>query len=424
MVARSLLVNFTLGLAIVVFLVSPVASVTAFAQTRTTSTILVGAGQTFTTLPVSMETIAGTVVTVMFTGTSSEAGTVSATGGAEGRNPVFTLQAPRSGTVTVTSIEVDGFTQPTRAGVGVLNASGTAIADCETTTVSWALGTSGRIIISPECRVPGATVSMATGFSALSPFPRDARYFPQTGFRIDNQTIWDYFMRRGGVATFGDPASRTFLFQGYPVQFFQRRIVQLGHQGQARLLNVLDPGLLAFSSFNFATVPAFDASLVVSAPSPSDVSATLAFVQAHAPNTFQGQSVNFDETFINTVPPAVAFPAGGNPALVPGFDLEMWGIPTSQPAFDPNNHNFIYLRFQRGILMFDATCQCTRGMLLADYLKSILTGRNLPGDLNQEAQSSPLYRQYDPSAPNWVRNPSLLPETNLTNAFTSEAFGR
>jgi hypothetical protein len=36
------------------------------------------------------------------------------------------------------------------------------------------------------------------------------RYFPQTGYWIADDTIWDYFIKRGGVRTFGYPASRKF----------------------------------------------------------------------------------------------------------------------------------------------------------------------------------------------------------------------
>lgn len=244
------------------------------------------------------------------------------------------------------------------------------------------------------------------------PVPHDARYFPQTGFRIDNDTIWDYFTHRGGVTTFGYPISRTFEFEGFMTQFFQRRIVQIGPNGQARLLNLLDAGLLPYSHFNEATFPGSDSGLVASAPPPTDASAVLAFVAALAPNRFEGTPVNFYQTFLNTVTYSTAFPNGGGDAsLLPGFDLEMWGIPTSQPMVDPNNHNFVYLRWQRGIMMYDASCHCTQGVLLGDYLKSILTGQNLPADLSQEAQYSSLFKQYDPSA---------LPNTGLTNAFNPE----
>ncbi len=69
--------------------------------------------------------------------------------------------------------------------------------------------------------------------------------------------------------------------------------------------------------------------------------------------------------------------------------LELWGFPTSQPARDPNNHNFIYQRFQRGILHYDATSGVTRGILLGDAFKSVLTGQNLPTDTAQELRHSP-----------------------------------
>ena len=42
----------------------------------------------------------------------------------------------------------------------------------------------------------------------------DPQFFPQTNFRIDNAQFWDYFQKRGGVANFGYPVSRTFTFLG------------------------------------------------------------------------------------------------------------------------------------------------------------------------------------------------------------------
>jgi|GEM_PF-4639500 len=248
------------------------------------------------------------------------------------------------------------------------------------------------------------------------------RYFSQTGFSVDNDVIWNYFNRRGGINTFGYPVSRPFLFEGFTVQFFQRRIVQIGANGPG-LLNVLDPGLMPYNSFNGAIMPPFDSSLVGTAPPPTDPNATLAWVQADAPNVFQGLPVIFYQTFANSVSDATAFPNGGDPGLLPGFDLEMWGIPTSEPAFDPNNHNVVYQRFQRGIMQFNPACSCTQGVLLVDYFKDILTGENLPADLSQEAQDSPFYQQYDPAMPNAVRQPLLLPNTDLTDAFAPETSG-
>ncbi|MGI8916606.1 MAG: hypothetical protein ACR2JY_23005 [Chloroflexota bacterium] len=262
---------------------------------------------------------------------------------------------------------------------------------------------------------PGQNATVNIGLVRLG-----ARYFPQTGYRIDNDTIWNYFQRRGGVTTFGYPTSRTFTLQGFTVQFFQRRIVQLDQSGQARLLNLLDPGLLNYTQFNGSTFPGVDSALVATAPDPTNQPAVLAWVQQHAPDTVGGNAVNFFHTFNTTVSAQTAFPNGGDPSLLPGIDLELWGVPTSGVFTDPNNHQFIYLRWQRGIMMYDASTGLTQGILLADYLKAILTGQHLPSDVSQEAQGSPFFGQYDPSQPHWLHNQSLLPNTDLTNAFTQE----
>jgi hypothetical protein len=246
---------------------------------------------------------------------------------------------------------------------------------------------------------------------------RDARYFAQTGFRVDNDVVWDYFNRRGGVTTFGYPVSRTFLFRGVQVQFFQRRVVEIGPNGQARQANLLDPELMPYTRVNGANFPAADPAVTSAAPAPTDANATIAFVQGRAPDRFNERTVNFYQTFANTVPFQVAFPNGGDPNLLTGINLEMWGIPTSNPAADPNNANFIYQRWQRGIMHYRAECNCTEAILLADYLKAIITGQNLPGDLDQQAQSSPFYKQYDPSQPQWVKDRARLPNTDMTSAF-------
>ncbi len=128
--------------------------------------------------------------------------------------------------------------------------------------------------------------------------------------------------------------------------------------------------------------------------------------------------MRFGQTFLDTVSLADAFPGGGQTDLLRGMDLELWGVPTSAPQVDPPNHTFIYQRWQRGIMHFDAQCQCTQGILLGDYLKELLTGQNLPSDLAAEAAASPLLRQYAPGQPGWVRDPNVLPDTDLTNAFT------
>lgn len=251
------------------------------------------------------------------------------------------------------------------------------------------------------------------------PLPHDQRYFAQTGFRVDVDAAWTYFNLRGGAPVFGYPVSRPFTLQGFTVQVFQRHVIQVDPWGQARPLSLPDDQL-PYTSFNGSVVPAPDPALVAAAPSPRDQAAGLAFVRAHAPDVFNGLQVAFAHTFFSTVPFQAAYPQGnGDPSLLPAFDLELWGIPTSQPAPDPGNPNVVYLRFQRGIMAYNRACGCTQGLLLGEYLKAVLTGVNLPIDLAQEAQASPLYRQYDLSRPQWLRDPSQLPGTDLTGAFVA-----
>ncbi|MBV9358164.1 MAG: hypothetical protein JO023_21845, partial [Chloroflexi bacterium] len=105
--------------------------------------------------------------------------------------------------------------------------------------------------------------------------------------------------------------------------------------------------------------------------------------------------------------------------LLAGFDLELWGLPTSRPSYDPANKNFIYLRFQRGIMHYDAGCNCTHGLLLADYLKALLLNQNLPEDLAGEARTSPLLAEWAPGLPNAVARPTELVGSDLSNAFVT-----
>jgi hypothetical protein len=84
---------------------------------------------------------------------------------------------------------------------------------------------------------------------------------------------------------------------------------------------------------------------------------------------------------------------------------------------DPNNANFVYQRFQRGIMHYDAGTGVTRGILLADYLKSVLTGQNVPDDLSQQVRGSRFFGQYSPGAPLWLARPAELPGTDLSWAF-------
>ena len=248
-------------------------------------------------------------------------------------------------------------------------------------------------------------------------------YFPETGFGIEEPRIADYFTRRGQVKTFGYPISRTVQFLGLPTQFFQRIVLQIGPDGGVRPLNLFDADFLPYTRVNGSTFPAADPRLTAAAPAPDQAgyaSAVLEFVRRNAPETFGGQPVRFFSTFNGTVSPADAFPRGGDTGLLPLMNLEIWGVPTSAPAQDPNNGNFVYQRFQRGIMHYDAGCRCTQGLLLADYFKAILTGENLPGDLREQARASAFLGQYKPGGPRALSRPGVLPDTDLSDGFARQ----
>src|SRR5437870_4628960 len=80
----------------------------------------------------------------------------------------------------------------------------------------------------------------------------------------------------------------------------------------------------------------------------------------------------------------------GPARLLPLLNLQSWGAPPSKPMRDPKTNTFVSLRFQRGIMHYDDGCKCTQGLLLGDYLKALITGENLPADLEAQAAKSPL----------------------------------
>jgi hypothetical protein len=268
-------------------------------------------------------------------------------------------------------------------------------------------------------------VVVADGSEARQGAGRAPLYFPETGFAVEEPKFVEYFARRGQVPTFGFPISRTVRFQGLPTQFFQRIVIQLTPDGMVRALNLLDPGLLPYTRINGSTFPAPNERLAALAPTPGQPGyglEVLEFVRRNAPETFNGQPVRFFSTFSSTVSPDVAFgPGGGDPSLLPLINLEIWGVPTSLPTADPNNDGFIYQRFQRGIMHYDAACRCTQGLLLADYFKALLTGENLPADLAAQASDSAFLRQYAADRPTGLRQPTRLPGTDLTAAFVRQA---
>lgn len=250
---------------------------------------------------------------------------------------------------------------------------------------------------------PAATATVTPGpVQAAPPVTHDAQYYGQTGFRVDDQAV-SFFQSRGAVDTFGYPVSRLFTFLGCPVQMFQRLIIQLCPGTSPALINLLDPEIFPYTHVNNSVFPSPDDALKAQTPavgSPQYAN-ILQFVQDNTPDQFNGQPVNFWQTF----------QARGG--------LEVLGAPISRPQADPTNKNFIYMRFQRVILHYRAGIG-TEPLLLADYLKQIMLGPgapNLPPDLQQQASSSKFYAQYCRGGTRWLCRPDAVPGTDLTFAF-------
>ncbi|MGE3272471.1 MAG: N-acetylmuramoyl-L-alanine amidase [Chloroflexota bacterium] len=274
-----------------------------------------------------------------------------------------------------------------------------------------------------------AALPAAASFAAQPPVQStdirqiDERLFPQTGYRVSEDQFWSYFQRRGGVRTFGYPVSNVFTLQGFRVQIFQRAVLQQQPSGSVGIMNVLDD-LLPYTEINGSQFPAADPDVVKRQPKVGEANyheKALQFVKETAPDEWNGMKVGFYKTFTGAVRADEAFPdGGGSPGLLQGINLEIWGLPTSKPTADPTNGGFVYQRFQRGIMHYDDACKCTQGLLLADYVKALLTLRNLPPDLAAQAARNPLYGQVDPSQAGWVRRPSELPASDLTNSFIGD----
>jgi hypothetical protein len=244
------------------------------------------------------------------------------------------------------------------------------------------------------------------------------RFFPSTGFGIHNDAFWEYFNARGGVSTFGFPISREFQFLGRPTQFFQRQIMQVAPDGGVQTMNLLDAELMPYTRINGSVFPAEDAGLKDQTPSvgsPNYATAIGQFIEQNAPETWNGMPVRFWTTFRTTVPED-AVP----PNLLTLANLEIWGVVTSPPAFDPSNQGFVYQRYQRSIMHYRQDCQCTEGLLMAEWFKTIITGDSLPPDLAAQAQGSRFYLQYNNAQPLGLNRSSALPDTDMRFAFETD----
>jgi hypothetical protein len=299
------------------------------------------------------------------------------------------------------------FTVPALApGAYVVEATGQTSKLDVTANYTVIAGAAPVATAAPTAAPGAAATPVPAPAPAGAPAPaiaHDDRYFGQTGYRIDDDNVWAFYNQYGGLSTFGYPVSRMMSFLGCPVQMFQRQIIQVCPGSGAALINMLDPEIFPYTQVNGSTFPAADPTLKANTPpvsSPSYSADISSFVQTNVPDTFSGQPVNFQQTF-NTL--------GG---------LTIWGAPISNPQPDPSNGNFIYQRFQRGVMHYTVGVG-TQSILLADYLKAIIMNQNVPTDLANQARETRFFNQYCPTNTLSLCRPGDLPGTDLTYAFVN-----
>jgi len=257
-----------------------------------------------------------------------------------------------------------------------------------------------------------------------------SRAFPETGFTVVNDDIWTYFVRRGGQRTFGAPLSRQFTLSGNPAQLFERGLLVVVPTENGQIvtpINLLEAPFLSFDNLGDVQLPSADELLSSLAPDPADPSFGMMsqeFVQAFAPESFDGQNTRFYSTYLGTVLFREAFFNGdGDPNLVPLFDLEIWGLPTSLATHPTTGDGsadplVTQLRFQRGVMQYEAGSDTTAGLKLGSYLRSVMLGdTSLPVLAEAAAANSPFWAQYNPDATLWVDRPDELPDTSLVLTF-------
>jgi hypothetical protein len=247
-----------------------------------------------------------------------------------------------------------------------------------------------------------------------------AKFFPETGFSVDDK-LASYYYARGGPRTFGPPISNRFKINSWDVQIFTNFVMKSRGDGTGEPLELLAADAIPSLRVDGRAMPAADQSLLNSAPWPGmpDYAVVMAdFLRKNVPDKWEGMNVGFYQAFLNTVTEGEAFPNGpANPALLPGFAVEVWGLPVSPPARDLLEPSRVFLRFQRGVMEFDSKTGKVTTVPLGQYFKSILTGQGVPADLLATVQQSKLYRQYDPNAPGYVARPADMPSSSMVNAF-------
>jgi hypothetical protein len=281
------------------------------------------------------------------------------------------------------------------------------------------------IVVSIAAALLGATLdSHVASVSRAGAEPGTfGAYFAATGYWVLDPRLIDYFERHGGVATFGYPVSNEFQLVAVTTQVFQRHALQVRVDGRVQTLDLPDAAL-PITRLNGSSLPSPDPDLIATFPEAGtsdymQVATDIAWQNVR--DEWNGVPVGFWSTFVSSG-------ACGQDARDGSCDLharvadalDVWGLPTSQPATDLNNADFVFQRFQHGIMQHTRSTGVTEGVLLGDWFKRVLAGVDLPADVEEDLAGSVFLRQYVRGAPLGLARPSQLPETSLRDAFGAD----
>jgi hypothetical protein len=277
----------------------------------------------------------------------------------------------------------------------------------------------------PVDRLP--VIVGAAGLAPAAPSEVALRAAPvsqATGFAVADGPIGTYFVARGGVRTFGPPASNEFMLLGSRTQIFRDHVLKVESSGAVSTVNLFALGAIPFRNVGGRIIPEVDQGLLAGSPVPGspDYAARVdAFIKANAPDQWEGLPVGFYKAFLGTVKAEDAFPNGGELALLPGFSHEVWGLPISRPTRDAQNPDVILLRWERGVMAWSRQTGAVSAIPLGETFKQVLTGEGLGPERTAAAAGSQFFQQLKSGSPGSVARPSDLPNTVLATAFSQGA---
>jgi hypothetical protein len=260
--------------------------------------------------------------------------------------------------------------------------------------------------------------------SAVAAIPSDPLTVFSSGYRVDPAAL-KYVQQHGGVEALGFPISNALTLLGKRVQIFQRQALDLRPDGTVGTLNLVDGTYFPLARLGGASLaPDPDLMARLPAAASSDFyTAASAYLDETAPADWNGMPVQFGAAFRTSV----RCPSDGTSACTArsqfGLANELWGLPIGRPTPDPHSTDYVYLWFQRGVLVYSRTASDTQWLLAGEILKRVLQGAELPQDMlaqiSATASYARFYAQYDPLSRDNLARPAELPNSSLNGAFVS-----